>query len=255
MAKISSEVGSMNNYEMEPRNKRKKKKDLDELTSVGGAHDNTIKLDNLPIEKEAALEGEIEILPNNPPPSVGSNSGIGEPKISPPVDVTANYFTYYHLLKDSLAYPEYLYILSFVLEFECCHLAITALISISYGIAFIIALVILAPVFYNIITFMSRCCKTCASRRGTPIFIMIMLAVVLTIIAIVEFVMFPTNEQFAHWALTLPVFVLQAGLKDLLIFLYCRNRNEEKHTLAALLRKYVRWQRLINHVEEIHSEQ
>ena len=54
---------------------------MDYLTSVGGAHDNTIKLDNLPIEKEAALEGEIEIVLDNPPSSVGNNSGVGEPKI------------------------------------------------------------------------------------------------------------------------------------------------------------------------------
>lgn len=177
------------------------------------------------------------------------------PKVAgPPAEASQNNFTYYHLLKDSLIFPEYLYIILFVVEFECCHLAVVSLVKVSYGIAFIVALVLLAPFYYNILSLISRCCKLCAARRGTPIFLMLALLGVLFIIAVVEYMAFPTNEQFAHWALTLPVFILQAGLKDALIYFYCRSRNDDKHTLANLMRRYVRWQRLMNHVEEIHQE-
>lgn len=48
--KIASETGSENNIQPNSR-KAKKNRDLDELTAVDGKHDNTIKLDNIPIEK------------------------------------------------------------------------------------------------------------------------------------------------------------------------------------------------------------
>lgn len=39
------------------------------------------------------------------------------------------------------------------------------------------------------------------------------------------------------------------------MYFYCRNRNDEKHNLAATLRKYMRWMRLIKFVEAVRSQE
>lgn len=80
-----------------------------------------------------------------------------------------------------------------------------------------------------------------------------MIAIVLIVISKVEQTFNLTEKQFANFGMTLAVFVCNMGLKDAVMYAYCRNRNEEKHTLAATVRKYMRWLRLIKFMESVRA--